>query len=231
MPRVLLVEPDRFLQRNLQKLFSAEGYFCASVGAGQEACQALGRESFDLVVMDLGQLRAEGLDVLRQIRASWHVPILLLAPRSDILDTVVGLEVGADDYLCEPFDPRELMARVRAQLRRADEYSRAAPLTHEIDLGGVVLDVDRRDAYRNGAALNLTAREFDLLHLLARHLDKALASGWIFESVWGCAAELGAKGLKVYVRRLRAKIEPDPRQPRYLLSVRGFGYKLVKAAD
>jgi len=227
MPRLLLVENDPFLQRTLQKLLAAEGYFCAVAADGAETSRALLGDRFDLVVLDVGKLREEGLDLLRQIRASYHTPILLLAPDHDVMDTVAGLEVGADDYLCEPFDPRELVARVRAQLRRAGEYSRPAAQNTRIDVGDITLDVDGRDAFRAGTALNLTTREFELLHLLARHGNKALASAWIFENVWGEVAELGSKALTVYVSRLRGNIEADAQHPRLLLSIRGFGYKLV----
>jgi len=227
MPRLLLVENDPFLQRTLQKLLAAEGYFCAVAVDGAETRRALLGDHFDLVVLDLGQLRAEGLDLLRQIRVGHHTPILLLAPHHDVMDTVAGLEVGADDYLCEPFDPRELVARVRAQLRRANEYSRPAAQDSRIDLGNITLDVAGRDAFRAGVSLNLTTREFELLHLLARHGNKALASAWIFENVWGEVADLGSKALTVYVSRLRGKIEADAQHPRLLLSIRGFGYKLV----
>jgi len=227
MPRLLLIETDEYMQRTLQKLLAAEGYYCAVAADGEEMRRALQGGPFDLVVLDVGQLRAEGLNLLRQIRTSHHVPVLLLAPEDGVIDTVAGLEMGADDYLCEPFDPREFVARVRAQLRRADEYSQPSVRETSIDLGGIFLDLDRRVAFRDGAALNLTAREFELLHLLARHRNKVLASAWIFESVWGHAAELGSKALSVTMGRLRGKIEADARHPRLLLSIRGFGYKLV----
>jgi DNA-binding response OmpR family regulator len=227
MPRLLLVEADPFMQRTLQELFAAQGYFCAVAADAEETGRALLGDPFDLVVLDAGQLWADGLNLLRQIRARHHTPILLLAPHDDVIDTVAGLEVGADDYLCEPFDPRELVARVRAQLRRGDEYSRPFVQDRRIDLGGIIVDMDRRDAFREDTGLNLTTREFELLHLLARHQNKALASAWICENVWGCAAELGSKALSVTVGRLRGKIEADARHPLLLLSIRGFGYKLV----
>ena len=231
MPRLLLVETDPFMQRTLQGLFAAEEYFCAVAADAEESHQALRGAPFDLVVLDLGRLEVDGLNLLRQIRTASHVPILLLAPRREVVDTVLGLEVGADDYLCEPFDPRELVARVRAQLRRADEYSRPVERGNRIELGSILIDVERRDVFRDGTPLRLTAREFDLLHLLARHLNKALASQRIFESVWGYSAEFGLKALTVYVGRLRRKIEADPRQPQLLVSIRGFGYKLVAGRE
>jgi DNA-binding response OmpR family regulator len=227
MPRLLLVETDPFMQRALQELFAAEGYFCGVAAGEEETLHALDGHPFDLVVLDVGQLREAGLNLLRQIRTIHHTPLLLLAPSHDLIDTVAGLEGGADDYLCEPFDPRELVARARAQLRRADEYSRPAAQDRRIDLGGIILDLDQRDAFRGGAALNLSTREFELLHLLARHQNKVLSSRWIHESIWGYAAALGSKALTVSIGRLRGKIEVDTRHPRLLLSIRGFGYKLV----
>lgn len=230
MPRLLLVEKDPFLQRTLQKLFAAQEYFCAVAANRDEARRELQGDPFDLVILDLGQLPADGLQLLRLIRTEHHTPVLVLAAQHDVMDTVTGLDIGADDYLCEPFDPRELVARVRAQLRRADEYSRPVAREHRIDLGEIVLDVQRRDAFRDGTGLRLTSREFELLHLLARHQNQALASEWIFESVWGCAAELGIQALKVYIGRLRRKIEPEAQPPRLLISMRGFGYKLVNGS-
>lgn len=231
MPRLLLVDDDRFLLRSIEKLFGTEGYYCKAVSSAAEVRQALSQaapeEPFDLVVLDVGLPDLDGFSLCRQIRARHRMPILLLTARSDSADKVVGLELGADDYLTKPFDPRELLARVRALLRRATEYSQPAERDNRIDLGSVVLDVDARDALRDGTPVGLTDREFELLHLLARHRGKALASEWIFENVWGYDAELGMKTLTVYVQRLRRKIEADPAHPRLLVTVRGFGYKLV----
>ncbi len=159
------------------------------------------------------------------------MPILFLTARDDNADKVVGLEVGADDYLTKPFEPRELVARIRAQLRRAMEYSQPPEMQNQIRLGALVVDIDRRDAVCNGEPAHLTEREFELLYLLARHRDKALATDWIFENVWGYDAEMGVKTLAVYVRRLRRKIEADPDHPCFLLTVRGFGYKLTAGTD
>jgi DNA-binding response OmpR family regulator len=155
------------------------------------------------------------------------MPILFLSARSDNADKIVVLEVGAEDYLVKPFAPRELVARVRAHLRRVLEYALPAETPNQIRLGSLLVDADHRDAFCNGEAKHLTEREFELLHFLARHRDKALATEWIFESVWGYAADLGIKTLAVYVRRLRCKIETDPDNPRFLLTVRGYGYKLT----
>jgi OmpR family response regulator RpaB len=227
MPRLLLVEADPVLQRTLQKIFAAEEYFCAVTTGFADTLAALEGETFDLVVLDVGQVRAEGLRLLRELRSRHHLPVLLLAPHRNVVDAVNALEDGADAYLCEPFDPREVMALVQAHLRRAGPYSQPAGAHHRIDLGGVVLDTRRRDAFRDEVPLHLTTREFELLELFVRHRGEALASPRIFESIWGYTAELGMKALTVYVGRIRRKIEVDARQPRILLSIRGYGYKLA----
>ena len=231
MPRLLLVDDDRFILRMLQELLSGEGYFCASAINATEALRALEGEPFDLILLDVGLPDQDGLTLCRHIRAQHRMPILLLTARSESVDKVVGLEVGADDYVTKPFDPRELVARVRAQLRRSAEYNAQPERDNRIDLGALVVDVDNRDALREGTRVRLTEREFELLHFLARHRDRALASEWIFENVWGYGAELGLKTLTVHIQRLRQKIEADPHQPQILLTVRGFGYKLQSRAE
>src|ERR1051326_520857 len=227
MPRILLIDDDRFLLRAVEKLLVTEGYYCQTAVSGEEARRALSREPFDLVVLDVGLPDQDGFTLCRQIRAKHRMPLLFLSARDDNADKVIGLEVGGDDYLTKPFSPRELVARVRAHLRRTLEYSQPPEMSNQITLGTLVVDVDRRDAYCQGTGAHLTEREFELLHLLARHRDKALATEWIFENVWGYDAELGVKTLAVYVRRIRSKIEPDPDNPRYLVTVRGYGYKLT----
>lgn len=227
MPRLLLVDDDRFILRAIEKLLAAEGYFCQTAISAEEARRALQGEPFDLVVLDVGLPDQDGFSLCRQIRAQHRMPILFLTARDDNADKVVGLEVGADDYLTKPFAPRELVARVRAHLRRSIEYSQPAEQSRQIKAGLLVVDVDRRDAFINDVPAHLTEREFELLLLLARHRDKALATDWIFENVWGYDAELGVKTLAVFVRRVRRKIEADPDHPRFLQTVRGFGYKLT----
>ena len=231
MPRLLLVDDDRFLLRAVEKLLTREGNYCRSAASGAEAQQVLAQSeaegAFDLVILDIALGDTDGFTLCRQIRARHRMPVLLLTARSDVTDKVIGLEVGADDYLTKPFEPRELVARVRALLRRAGEYSRTDESGERIDLGSVVLDVGGRVALKDGQPVTLTDREYELLHLLARHRNKALSSEWIFENVWGFASELGLKTLTVYVGRLRQKIERDPAHPSVLVTIRGFGYKLV----
>jgi DNA-binding response OmpR family regulator len=231
MPRLLLVVGEPLLQQRLQKVFAADEHFCAVAEDAEQARAALQGDTFDLVVLEQGQPPGSGLSLLCQIRRRHHTPVLILAPTHSVVETVLGLDTGADDYVCVPFDPRELRARVRAQLRRAGRYSRPAEEGDRYDLGGVVLDVSQRDAFRQGIALNLTTREFELLYLLARHRGETLASQRIFESVWGYTAECGLKALTVCVGRVRRKIEVDAQHPRLLVSVRGFGYRLVTESE
>ncbi len=227
MPRLLLVDDDRFLLRAVEKLLIQEGYFCQTAGTAEEARRHLTGSPFDMLILDVNLPDQDGFTLCRQIRSRHYMPILILTAREESADKVIGLEVGGDDYLTKPFAPRELVARVRAHLRRATEYSLTGGKPDRIAVGGLVVDSDSRDAFRNGQRVHLTEREFELLHLLARHREKALASDWIFENIWGFDAEMGVKTLAVYVRRLRLKIEDDPDKPRLLLTVRGFGYKLT----
>lgn len=231
MPRLLLVDDDRFLLRAVEKLLASEGYFCQTAVNAEQARLALAGEPFDLVVLDIGLPDMDGFALCRQIRARYRMPIVFLSARDDSADKVIGLEVGADDYLTKPFAPRELLARVRAHLRRETEYSRPVEADNQITIGNLVVDVDSRDALRDGVRAHLTEREFELLHFLARHRDKALATEWIFENVWGYDAEMGVKTLAVYIRRLRRKIEADPDNPRLLQTVRGYGYKLSASEE
>ena len=231
MTRLLLVEDDRFILRSMEKLLTAEGYFCKPVISGEEARRALQGEPFDMVILDVGLPDTDGFSLCRQIRTDHRMPILFLSGRQESADKVVGLEVGGDDYVTKPFTPRELLARVKAHLRRSQEYGRPEIEGRQIKLGRLIVDMDKREAYRAGTALRLTDREFELLALFARNREKALAASWIFENVWGYESDVGPKTLAVFVRRLRCKIEDDPESPTLLVTVRGFGYKLTASDE
>lgn len=225
---ILIVEDDRFLQDGLRKLLSTEGYEVATVSSGEEALSALTDKKSDLVILDLGLPGIDGITTCRRLRAKWHMPVLMLTARTDALDKVIGLEVGADDYLTKPFEPSELLARVRAQLRRLREYaSDAKDGDDSIRLGSLMIDFRLRDVLVDAAPAGLTNREFELVAYLARNLDRAISRDTLFEHVWGYDPAFNSNSLDVYIYRIRKKIEADANNPRYLLTMRGYGYKLA----
>jgi DNA-binding response OmpR family regulator len=228
--KLLLVDDDRFVLNPLARLLGLHGYHCTLAVTGKDALRILDAEAFDLMLLDIGLPDMDGISVCRRARTRHRLPILMLTARDASADKIIGLEVGADDYITKPYEPHEILARVRAHLRRSREYDAAAPADNKITIGDLVLDLDLHDAVANGAPVHLTSREFELLHLMARNRDRALSRDWIFEEVWGYDAELGVKALAVCVRRLRCKIEADPDHPRYLHTVRGYGYKLSDEA-
>ena len=231
MPRLLLVDDDRFVLRALERLLGGEGFYCATAVNAEQARQALSGDPYDLILLDVGLPDTDGFSFCRQIRAQFRLPVILLTARQESAEKVVGLEVGADDYVTKPFDPRELVARVRAHIRRASEYNEPRARSARVGLGHVEVDLDARCVYRDDAPVPLTEREFELLDFLLRHRGRALASEWIFESVWGSDAAWGLKTLTVHVQRLRRKIELDPRAPALIVTVRGFGYRLASPAS
>jgi DNA-binding response OmpR family regulator len=229
--KLLLVDDDRYVLNPLSRLLSQCGYHCTLAVTGAEALRLIESEEFDLMLLDIGLPDMDGVTVCRRVRAKHTLPIVMVTARDSSNDKILGLEIGADDYITKPFEPGELVARIRAQLRRNQEYSSSPTVETKISVGDLALDLNLRDAIVNGKPANLTTREFELLHLLARNRDRALTRDWIFEEVWGYDAELGAKTLAVCIRRLRCKIEPDPENPRYILTMRGYGYELTDGID
>lgn len=231
MPRLLLVDDDPHLLQALKKLLGIDGHSCHTAANATQARAMLDTAAedspFDLMILDVALPDLNGLTLCRQLRQNHHLPILMLTARSGVEDKVLGLEMGADDYLAKPFDPRELLAHVHALLRRASEYSQRVEPERLIQSGELVVDPDARDAFLCGKAVGLTDREFELLYLLARHQGRALSSAWIYETIWGLSTGLGLKTLTVHIQRVRQKIENDPRKPRLLVTIRGYGYRLV----
>jgi DNA-binding response OmpR family regulator len=226
----LVVEDDRAIIQSLLRLLSRDGYFVHAVPSGEEAAAHLLQDpSYDLALLDVALPGMDGFACCRALREQgWRQPILMLTGRGGGPDKITGLASGADDYITKPFDPSELLARIGAHLRRTREYSVAEEDAREITLGpSLTLDLRTRDAIVRGEPAHLTDREYEVLLLLARHRGTALDKMWLFQQVWGNAPEEGIKALAVYVRRLRQKIEEDEDHPRYIQTVRGFGYKLV----
>jgi two-component system, OmpR family, response regulator VicR len=223
--RILIVDDDRSILAALQRLLEREGYQVFSAVSAEEAITQLEAQPVELALLDVALPGQDGLSLCRQIRSEWRFPVIMLTGRGTTVDKIVGLEMGADDYVTKPFDPGELLARVRAQLRRSQEYADAAE-SASIQVGSLQVDPVRRQVAIDGRALTLTEREFELLHTLARNRGRPLHRDQLFEAVWGYDSELAGNLLAVYVRRLRRKIERDPETPEYLHTVRGYGYKL-----
>lgn len=225
--KILLVDDDRFLLESLRKLFLKQGFDVETAGTGEEGLSLASQFKFDLAVLDVGLPGIDGIAVCRRLRSKWKFPIIMLTARSESMDKVIGLEVGADDYLTKPFDATELLARVRAQLRRSQEYSEEkAPTEETVRIGDLVIDPSRRDVLVEGVAAGLTNREYELLYYLSKNADIAVARDSLFENIWGYDIDFNSNSLEVYIYRIRKKIEKDPLNPRYLLTLRGYGYKM-----
>ena len=218
--RVLVVDDDAALAEMLGIVLRGEGFepfFCAD---GAEALGAFRDTKPDLVLLDLMLPGRDGIDVCRAIRAESGTPIVMLTAKSDTVDVVVGLESGADDYVVKPFKPKELVARIRARIRRNDE----AP-TQGLVIGDLEIDVTGHTVKRNGEPLSLTPLEFDLLVCLARKPGQVFTREILLQEVWGYRHAADTRLVNVHVQRLRAKVERDPERPDVILTVRGVGYK------
>jgi DNA-binding response OmpR family regulator len=219
---VLVVEDDLLTRRLLQTILERDGCHVTTVGSVAEALGEIGRRAFDLVLLDLGLPDGDGLDVCKRVRERHQMPILIVSTRREIEDRVAGLETGADDYIVKPFEPREVVARVRAHLRRSKEMQGGEPVIH---LGRVVVDVALQDALVDGRPAGLTRKEFQLLHLLASRRGRSVSRDFLIDQLWAEDELASEKNVAVYVRRLRSKIERDPDNPEIVLTIRGFGYR------
>jgi DNA-binding response OmpR family regulator len=226
-PRVLLIEDDRRLAEMLSRYLGEAGLSVSVAGTGREGLARLGREPHEAVILDLTLPDMDGLDVCRQLRASSQTPVLMLTARGEPMDRVVGLEMGADDYLPKPFEPRELLARLRAILRRGP----AAAASQVLRFGRLEIDRDARCVRVDGAERPLTAHQFALLQALAERPGRVLSRDTLMDLVRGEALEAFDRSIDVHVSRIRAAIEDDPRRPRRLLTVRGAGYVFARQQD
>lgn len=230
--KVLVVDDEIALQETLEYNLAKQGYQVFTAADGLAAIEIARREKPDLIVLDLMLPGLDGLEVCRALRRDMNVPILMLTARADEVDRIVGLEIGADDYLTKPFSMRELLARVKALLRRVRltrEEALAEALTAENDIlsaGDLVVDQSRRVAYRGGQALALKPRELDLLAYLLRHRGVALSREQLLQQVWGWDYVGSTRTVDVHVRWLREKVEDDPAAPSRIVTVRGIGYRL-----
>ena len=223
MTRVLVVEDEESISDPLSYLLKQEGFEVAVAANGNEALAEFDRGGADIVLLDLMLPGLSGTEVCRALRAKSSVPVIMLTARDSEIDKVVGLELGADDYVTKPFSSRELVARVRAVLRRGSETEDVASAA--LQSGPVRMDVDRHVVTVDGGPVQLPLKEFELLELLLRNAGRVLTRGQLIDRVWGVDYVGDTKTLDVHVKRLRAKVEPDPGNPQHLITVRGLGYK------
>ena len=227
---VLLVEDDATLAAAVRYNLERAGYTCLVAGDGGRALELVRREQPALVLLDVMLPGIDGLEVCRRIRAESTVPIIMLTARAEEIDRVVGLEVGADDYITKPFGMRELVARVRAALRRAQMQPDDDPAAPPASFGSVTVDPARREVRRQGQVLALKPKEFDLLWYFVRNPGRVFTREQLLERVWGYDFAGTNRTVDVHIRWLREKIEDDPAQPRHLRTSRGAGYLFDSAA-
>ncbi len=223
MTRVLVVEDEESYSDALAYMLRKEGYEVAIAADGNAALAEFERNGADIVLLDLMLPGVPGTEVCRQIRQTSSVPVIMVSAKDDEVDKVVGLELGADDYVTKPYSPRELVARIRAVLRRGHEPDL---LPDTLEAGPVRMDVERHVVTVDGAEQRLPLKEFELLEMFLRNPGRVLTRGQLIDRVWGSDYVGDTKTLDVHVKRLRAKLEPDPGEPKYLVTVRGLGYKL-----
>lgn len=222
---ILAVDDDRFLLENVERLLQMNGFDVTTASSSEEALRALEKRKPDLAVLDVSLPDFDGITLCRRIRAEHRFPIIMLTARSEAMDKVIGLEVGADDYLTKPFEPSELIARVRAQLRRSTEYA-GAPVRDKIKIQDLEIDFESREVHIDGRLVELTKREYELLAHLARNAGRVISRESLFERNWGFDIEFSSNSLDVHIYRLRKKIEPDADHPIYVQTVRGYGYRI-----
>lgn len=223
MTRILVVEDEVSYSDPLSYLLKKEGYEVAVSETGPEALEEFDRAGADLVLLDLMLPGLSGTDVCRALRQRSSVPVIMLTAKDSEIDKVVGLEIGADDYVTKPYSSRELLARIKAVLRRRAEPEDLMPST--LEAGPVRMDVERHVVTVNGEQASMPLKEFELLEILLRNTGRVLTRMQLIDRVWGSDYVGDTKTLDVHVKRLRAKIEPDPGNPQHIVTVRGLGYK------
>jgi DNA-binding response OmpR family regulator len=236
--RILLVEDDPRLADMLTEYLGQSGFRVTHAPTGRLAMEHLAAAEVDAVILDLMLPDMDGLDVCRQLRATSDVPVLMLTARGDAIDRIVGLEIGADDYLPKPFEPRELLARLRAILRRRVEprnggaaHGAAADAAAVLRFGRLEIDPAAHAARLDGAPCELTAYQFDLLLVLARHAGRVLSRDALMDLLKGEPLEAFDRSIDVHMSRIRASVEDDPKKPRRIITVRGAGYLFAKVQD
>ena len=228
MARILVVEDEETLSEAISFLLSKEGFDVAVAATGPAAIESFEKSGADLILLDLMLPGLSGTEVCRQIRAKSSVPIIMLTAKDSEIDKVVGLELGADDYVTKPYSSRELIARIRAVLRRGEIQDGDTEGT-TLEVGPVRMDTDRHIISVNGEVVAIPLKEFELLEFLMRNAGRVLTRVQLIDRVWGSDYVGDTKTLDVHIKRLRAKIEKDPANPEFIQTVRGMGYKMERA--
>ncbi len=229
MTRILLVEDEESYRAPLAYRLEKDGFEVAQAETGPQAVELFAQGGADLVLLDLMLPGMDGTEVCRELRRTSDVPVIMLTAKDDEIDKVVGLEIGADDYVTKPYSYRELLARMRAVLRRRGDLS-SSEVEEDgdvVQVGRIVMDRQRHEVTVDGALVAVPLREFELLEMFLRNPDRVLTRGQLIDRIWGANYVGDTKTLDVHVKRLRSKIEDDPGQPTVLVTVRGLGYKLV----
>lgn len=227
--QILLVDDEVSIQRAMSPLLRSRGYTVSVAGSGRQALEIFERERPDLVILDLGLPDMDGSQVCRRVRERADTPILVLSARGEEKDKVAALDEGADDYVTKPFGPEELMARVRAALRRS--LGREGTLHGRLTRADLTIDFDRRRVHRGDLEIRLTPKEFELLTLLATHAGRVLTHRTILKAIWGTHGIDQPEHLRVLMGQLRKKLEPDPANPRYLLTEPWVGYRFADDSE
>jgi len=226
--RILLVEDEPGLQLTLSDRLRGEGYRVDTAGDGQTGLDKAATGEFDLVLLDVMLPRKNGFDVLRDLRQrGLETPVIMLTARGQVVDTVVGLKLGADDYLSKPFEMMELLARIEARLRRRTTPPATTPVSQGYQFGDVRMDFRSAEVFRGSDILELSAREYQLLRYMIEHRNEVISRDQLLNDVWGHNAMPSTRTVDVHVAWLRQKIEPNSRHPQYLLTVHGLGYRFV----
>jgi DNA-binding response OmpR family regulator len=225
MPKVLVVDDEMKIARLVRDYLSEAGFDVVLASSGPAAVATVRSQRPDLVVLDLGLPGMDGYDVTRAIRSGSGIPIIMLTARSEETDRIVGLELGADDYVVKPFSPRELVARVKAVLRRTG----GEVATETLRAKDLVMDLPHRRVERDGVRIDLTTSEFELLRVLAASPGRVFTRGQLLDSIRGVSFESYERAIDAHIKNLRKKLEPDPRHPAYVLTVYGVGYKFSDA--
>lgn len=226
MPKILVVDDEKPISDIVKFNLTKEGYDVVTAYDGEEALELVESESPDLILLDLMLPKVDGLEVARQVRAKHNIPIIMVTAKDSELDKVVGLELGADDYVTKPFSNRELVARVKANLRRQDQNIAEEAENNDVKIGPLTINADAYSVTRDGNQLDLTHREFELLHYLAKHMGQVMTREHLLQTVWGYDYFGDVRTVDVTVRRLREKIEETPSNPQFLVTRRGVGYYL-----